>query len=58
MVDETLLTDIEEQNVRRDLKAAVTSLYQTRQMRDRQPEQFDEALNAYWYLEKSAVRCR
>jgi len=29
----------------------VTSLYQTRQVRDRPPERFDEALNVHWYLE-------
>jgi phosphoenolpyruvate carboxylase len=50
-LDERLLTDKERRQVKRDLRAEVTSLWQTAQIRDRQPEPTDEALNVQWYLE-------
>jgi phosphoenolpyruvate carboxylase len=50
-LDERLLTDKERRQVKRDLRAEVTSLWQTAQVRDRQPEPTDEALNVQWYLE-------
>ncbi|MEF8783805.1 MAG: phosphoenolpyruvate carboxylase [Haloarculaceae archaeon] len=50
-LDEQLLTDKERQQVLRDLRAEVTSLWQTAQLRDRQPEPTDEAMNVQWYLE-------
>jgi len=50
-LDERLLTDKETSQVTRDVRAEVTSLWQTPQIRDRKPEPFDEALNVQWYLE-------
>jgi len=50
-LDERLLTDKEASQVTRDVRAEVTSLWQTPQIRDRKPEPFDEALNVQWYLE-------
>ncbi|WP_340099651.1 phosphoenolpyruvate carboxylase [Salinibaculum salinum] len=50
-LDQQLLTDKEARQVKRDLRAEVTSLWQTAQLRDRQPEPTDEALNVQWYLE-------
>jgi phosphoenolpyruvate carboxylase len=50
-LDEQLLTDKERRQLMRDLRADVTSLWQTAQLRDRQPEPTDEAMNVQWYLE-------
>ncbi len=50
-LDERLVTDKERQQVLRDLRAEVTSLWQTAQLRDRKPEPTDEALNVQWHLE-------
>jgi phosphoenolpyruvate carboxylase len=50
-LDEQLLTDKERRQVIRDLRAEITSLWQTAQIRDRQPEPTDEALNVQWHLE-------
>jgi len=50
-LDEVRLTDREIEKVKRDLRAQVTSLWQTPQVRDRRPEVTDEALNVQWYLE-------
>ncbi|WP_459194045.1 phosphoenolpyruvate carboxylase [Halosimplex sp. J119] len=50
-LDEVRLTADEERDVKRDLEAEVTSLWQTPQVRDRRPEVTDEALNVQWYLE-------
>ncbi|MFB6234450.1 MAG: phosphoenolpyruvate carboxylase [Halopenitus sp.] len=50
-LDEHLLTDKEETKVERDIQSEITGLWQTRQVRKRQPEPFDEALNVHWYLE-------
>ncbi|MFO7926481.1 MAG: phosphoenolpyruvate carboxylase [Halobacteriota archaeon] len=50
-LDERLLTDDEERSLERELEAAVTSLWQTSQLRDRSPEPLDEVLNVQWYLE-------
>jgi phosphoenolpyruvate carboxylase len=50
-LDETRLTDDEEREVKRDIEAEVTSLWQTPQVRDRRPEVTDEALNVQWYIE-------
>ncbi len=50
-LDERLVTDKEESQLERDLRAEVESLWQTPQVRERQPEPFDEALNVQWYLE-------
>ncbi len=50
-LDERLLTDREAETVTRDVRAEVTSLWQTPQLRDRAPEPTDEALNVQWYLE-------
>ena len=52
-LDERLLTDTEETQVQRDIDAEVTSLWQTAQVRDRQPEPGDEARNVQWYLENT-----
>ncbi|AGB31863.1 phosphoenolpyruvate carboxylase [Natrinema pellirubrum DSM 15624] len=52
-VDERLLTDKEEGQVWRDVDAEVTSLWQTPQVRNRQPEPEDEARNVQWYLENT-----
>ncbi|MFB6185186.1 MAG: phosphoenolpyruvate carboxylase [Haloarculaceae archaeon] len=50
-LDEVRLTDREREHVERDLRAEITSLWQTPQVRDRRPEVTDEALNVQWYLE-------
>ena len=50
-LDEVRLTDEEEADIKRDLDAEVTSLWQTPQVRDRRPQVTDEALNVQWYLE-------
>lgn len=50
-LDEKLLTDKEGVQLQHELHAEVTGLWQTRQVRDRSPEPFDEALNVQWYLE-------
>ena len=52
-LDERLLTDKESDRVERELRAEVTSLWQTPQVRQRQPEPTDEALNVQWYLENT-----
>jgi len=52
-LDERLLTDKEGEQVERELRAEVTSLWQTPQIRQRQPEPTDEALNVQWYLENT-----
>ncbi|SFC61177.1 Phosphoenolpyruvate carboxylase, type 1 [Halobiforma haloterrestris] len=52
-VDERLLTDKEKRQVWRDVDAEVTSLWQTPQVRNRQPEPEDEARNVQWYLENT-----
>jgi phosphoenolpyruvate carboxylase len=51
VLDETRLSDPERRDVERHMEAEVTSLWQTPQVRDRQPEPVDEALNVQWYLE-------
>ncbi|MDG5820483.1 phosphoenolpyruvate carboxylase [Natronococcus sp. A-GB7] len=52
-LDERLLTDKERNQVWRDVDAEVTSLWQTPQVRKRQPEVADEARNVQWYLENT-----
>ena len=52
-LDERLLTDKEAGRTERELRAEVESLWQTPQIRQRQPEPFDEALNVQWYLENT-----
>ncbi len=52
-LDEHLLTDKEREQVWRDVDAEVTSLWQTPQVRKRQPEPEDEARNVQWYLENT-----
>ncbi|NUB92750.1 phosphoenolpyruvate carboxylase [Haloterrigena sp. SYSU A121-1] len=52
-LDERLLTDKEQAQVWRDIDAEVTSLWQTPQVRNRQPEPEDEARNVQWYLENT-----
>ncbi|MFP8957931.1 phosphoenolpyruvate carboxylase [Natrialbaceae archaeon A-CW3] len=52
-LDERLLTDKEREQVWRDVDAEVTSLWQTPQVRKRQPEPEDEARNVQWYLENT-----
>ena len=52
-LDERLLTDKESGRIERDLRAEVTSLWQTPQIRQRRPEPTDEALNVQWYLENT-----
>ncbi|MFC6718702.1 phosphoenolpyruvate carboxylase [Natrialbaceae archaeon GCM10025810] len=52
-LDERLLTEKEESQVWRDVDAEVTSLWQTPQVRRRQPEPEDEARNVQWYLENT-----
>ncbi|WP_323173478.1 phosphoenolpyruvate carboxylase [Natrialba sp. PRR66] len=52
-LDEQLLTDKEQEQVWRDIDAEVTSLWQTPQVRNRQPEPEDEARNVQWYLENT-----
>ncbi|UPM43319.1 phosphoenolpyruvate carboxylase [Halocatena salina] len=50
-LDERTLTDIEREHVERALHTEVTSLWQTAQVRSRQPTPDDEAHNVQWYLE-------
>ncbi|MFC6799961.1 phosphoenolpyruvate carboxylase [Haladaptatus sp. DYSN1] len=50
-LDEQRLTDAERERVERSIRAEVTSLWQTPQVRDRRPEVADEARNVQWYLE-------
>ncbi|ELY39790.1 phosphoenolpyruvate carboxylase [Natronorubrum tibetense] len=52
-LDERLLTEKEEGQIWRDIDAEVTSLWQTPQVRNRQPEPEDEARNVQWYLENT-----
>jgi len=52
-LDERRLTDKERRQVERDLDAEVTSLWQTPQVRNRQPAPEDEARNVQWYLENT-----
>lgn len=52
-LDERHLTDKEAHHVNRDIDAEVTSLWQTPQVRTRQPEATDEAHNVQWYLENT-----
>ena len=52
-LDERLLTEKEASQVWRDVDAEVTSLWQTPQVRNRQPEPEDEARNVQWYLENT-----
>jgi len=52
-LDERLLTDKETGQVWRDLRAEVTSLWQTAQVRDHKPAPEDEARNVQWYLENT-----
>ncbi|QRV14495.1 phosphoenolpyruvate carboxylase [Haloterrigena salifodinae] len=52
-LDERLLTEKEQSQVWRDIDAEVTSLWQTPQVRNRQPEPEDEARNIQWYLENT-----
>ena len=50
-LDERNLTDRERRAIWRDVTAEVTSLWGTRQVRQRQPKPEDEARNVGWYLE-------
>ncbi|WP_290813948.1 phosphoenolpyruvate carboxylase [Halovivax sp.] len=52
-LDERLLTDRESDAIWRALESEVTSLWQTPQVRNRQPEPADEARNVQWYLENT-----
>ncbi len=52
-LDERSLTEKESQHITRDIDAEVTSLWQTPQVRTRQPEAGDEASNVQWYLENT-----
>ncbi|THE63731.1 phosphoenolpyruvate carboxylase [Salinadaptatus halalkaliphilus] len=52
-LDERLLTDDEAKAVWNSVDAEVTSLWQTPQVRNRQPEPDDEARNVQWYLENT-----
>ena len=52
-LDERNLTDSEAADVWRDIEAEVTSLWQTRQVRQRPPEPGDEVRNIQWYLENT-----
>ncbi|TYT61827.1 phosphoenolpyruvate carboxylase [Natrialba swarupiae] len=52
-LDEQLLTEKEQGQIWRDIDAEVTSLWQTPQVRNRQPEVEDEARNVQWYLENT-----
>ncbi|APX96527.1 phosphoenolpyruvate carboxylase [Natronorubrum daqingense] len=52
-VDERSLTAKEDAQHWRDIDAEVTSLWQTPQVRNRQPEPTDEARNVQWYLENT-----
>ncbi len=52
-LDERRLTERERSAVWRDVTAEVTSLWGTRQVRQRRPEPEDEARNVGWYLENT-----
>ncbi|MUW13722.1 phosphoenolpyruvate carboxylase [Halorubrum sp. CBA1125] len=52
-LDERNLTDRERNAIWRDVTAEVTSLWGTRQVRQRPPEPEDEARNVQWYLENT-----
>jgi len=52
-LDERNLTGRERRAVWRDVTAEVTSLWGTRQVRQRAPEPKDEARNVQWYLENT-----
>ncbi|MFB6233588.1 MAG: phosphoenolpyruvate carboxylase, partial [Haloarculaceae archaeon] len=52
-LDERNLTDREKEGVWEKIEAEVTSLWQTRQVRQRQPEPGDEVRNIQWYLENT-----
>lgn len=52
-LDERDMTDRERDAVWRDVTAEVTSLWGTRQVRQRRPEPADEARNVQWYLENT-----
>ena len=52
-LDSQRLTDREAEDVWQDIEAEVTSLWQTRQVRQRRPEPQDEARNVQWYLENT-----
>ena len=52
-LDERRLTDRERDDIWRDITAEVTSLWGTRQVRQRQPEPVDEARSIRWYLENT-----
>jgi Phosphoenolpyruvate carboxylase (EC 4.1.1.31) len=52
-LDEHNLTDREKEDVWEKIEAEVTSLWQTRQVRQRQPEPGDEVRNIQWYLENT-----
>jgi len=52
-MDEHNLTDREAEDVWKEIEAEVTSLWQTRQVRQRQPEPGDEVRNIQWYLENT-----
>ncbi|ELY62925.1 phosphoenolpyruvate carboxylase [Natrinema versiforme] len=52
-LDEQLLTDKETRQVWQEIDAEITSLWQTPQVRNRQPEPEDEARNVQWYLENT-----
>ena len=52
-LDERNLTERERNAIWRDVTAEVTSLWGTRQVRQRPPEPEDEARNVQWYLENT-----
>ncbi|MBP1922357.1 phosphoenolpyruvate carboxylase [Halorubrum alkaliphilum] len=52
-LDEHRLSEREQNAVWRDVTAEVTSLWGTRQVRQRRPEPEDEARNVRWYLENT-----
>jgi len=52
-LDERHLTERERNAIWRDITAEVTSLWGTRQVRQRRPEPEDEARNVGWYLENT-----
>ncbi len=52
-LDEHNLTERERRAVWRDITAEVTSLWGTRQVRQRRPKPADEARNVQWYLENT-----
>jgi len=52
-LDERNLTERERNAIWRDITAEVTSLWSTRQVRQRSPEPEDEARNVQWYLENT-----